>query len=88
VTYKRVKMTKAIPVRLDAALLDRIHKLSERMGEPQSTIMRIAMRVGLDGLEKAFAADPQTTLSSLLYPSRPDEGVIIEDKPKPKKKTG
>lgn len=47
-------MSKPIPVKLDAALLERIQKLAERVGEPQSTIMRFAMRVGLEGLEKVF----------------------------------
>jgi predicted DNA-binding protein len=54
VKNNRVSMSKPIPVKLDPALLARIKEVSERMGEAQSTVMRIAMRVGLEGLEKLF----------------------------------
>ncbi|MDD5350913.1 MAG: hypothetical protein PHQ12_11945 [Chthoniobacteraceae bacterium] len=45
--------SKPIPVKLDEPLLERIAAMSERMGEAQSTVMRIAMRIGLEHLEEA-----------------------------------
>lgn len=48
---------------LDKPLLDRIEQLSNRLGEAKSTVMRMAMRVGLDALEKAFEARPADVLS-------------------------
>ena len=59
---KTLAMSKPIPVKLDLPLLQRIEALSERLGEAKSTIMRMAMRVGLDALEKAFQANPADLL--------------------------
>lgn len=78
-----VPLSKPIPVKLPPEILKRVDTLAKRIGEPRSTIMRIAMRVGLDSLEKVFEADPQTILSSLTSLS----GGRAEDQPKPKKKT-
>lgn len=58
VKTKRLDDPKSIPVKLDKPLLDRIEALAARMGEAKSTVMRIAMRVGLDQLEKIFTAAP------------------------------
>lgn len=74
---------KPIPVKLDADLNARIEEMSRRMGEHKSTVMRIAMRVGLDQLEKAWQGDPKS--SSLSYPPYRDEFAVTEDKPKKKK---
>ena len=52
--FRRDKTSKPIPVLLDQALLERITAMSERIGEAKSTVMRIAMRMGLEGLEKSF----------------------------------
>jgi metal-responsive CopG/Arc/MetJ family transcriptional regulator len=61
---------KPIPVKLDKNLLQRIDEMAIRMGEARSTVMRIAMRMGLEGLEKAFESNSelaslaQTAISS------------------------
>jgi len=49
--------------------------------------MRIAMRIGLQNLEKALEQPPQKNLSSLIYPSGPDKGAELNEE-KPKKKAG
>lgn len=66
--YRRSKNSKPIPILLDEALRDRIEALSEKMGEPKSTIMRFAMRIGLEGLEKTLESNPE--LSSLIHHSQ------------------
>lgn len=73
--YDRVEMSKAIPVRLDKALVDRIKALSERIGEAQSTVMRIAMRLGLESLEKGMET------KAVRYPGHSEEIARAEDKP-------
>lgn len=78
-----IKYGKPIPVRLPIDVLDRVDALAKRISESRATIMRIALKVGLDNLEKALAAsDPK--LSSLLYPSKPDEGYTLNDEKKKK----
>ena len=64
---KRLEMSKPIPVQLDKALRDRIERLSERLGEAKSTVMRIAMRVGLDQLEKALASETAPNLHAIAH---------------------
>lgn len=66
--FRRSKNSKPIPILLDEALRERIEKISEQMGEPKSTVMRIAMRIGLDGLVKAFEAAKQKSAASIVYP--------------------
>jgi hypothetical protein len=87
--YRDSKQSKPIPVLLDKALRDRIEAVSQKMGEPKSTIMRIAMRIGLEGLEKAFEGDPK--LSSLIFQSESKSNTapsVLNDAPEKKKKTG
>lgn len=48
---KRKPMAKAVPVKIDRVLQRRITKVSKKMGEPESTVMRLAMRIGLHPLE-------------------------------------
>lgn len=79
VKYRKDKQSKPIPVLLDRKLRERIEAVSEKMGEPKSTVMRIAMRIGLEGLDKAFQASPEKTLESMRYPERREEGVIVEE---------
>src|ERR1043165_9577010 len=86
VKYRRQKSSRPIPVLLDQPLLDRITALSERIGEPKSTVMRIAMRIGLDALEKAMGA-AAPNLSGLIYPSGSAPPQQLNE-PAPKKKTG
>ena len=43
-----------IPVKLSDDLLLRIDQMAARLGEGRSTIMRIAMKIGLENLEKAL----------------------------------
>lgn len=78
------KPSKPIPVKLDAELLQRIEDMAKKMGEAKSTVMRIAMRVGLENLESVFNAEPGTTLSSLISRSTnaPDQN---DEKPAKKK---
>jgi hypothetical protein len=83
--YRTSKDSKPIPVLLDKPLRDRIAALSERLGEGKSVVMRIAMRVGLDSLEKAFEGNPPN-LSSLVYRLKPDEGVLVEERAQVRKK--
>jgi hypothetical protein len=61
--YRRLEMSKPIPVMLDKSLLARIETMSEKVGEAKSTIMRMSMRIGLDALEKAFEAKPADVLN-------------------------
>lgn len=69
--YDRVQMVgKPIPVKLDQALLDRIIKVSNRMGEARSTVMRMAMRLGLDTIEAALKIKP-AILNDLVLENRP-----------------
>lgn len=63
---------KPIPIRLPPEVLSRVEALAKRIGEPRSTIMRIALRVGVEGLERAF----ESGLSILAYPGHPEERVI------------
>src|SRR5687767_15109607 len=59
VKFRTPKNSKPIPVLLDEALRDRIAAVSKKMGEPQSTVMRISMRIGLDQLEELLWKDPE-----------------------------
>jgi hypothetical protein len=60
-----IPLSKPIPVKLPPAILDRIDEMAKRLGEPRSTVMRIAMRIGLESLEKVLVGDPPN-LSSLI----------------------
>jgi hypothetical protein len=59
---KHLERAKPIPVKLDGPLLERIDAMASKIGEAKSTVMRMAMRIGLDGLEKAFDASPADLL--------------------------
>lgn len=79
---------KPIPVKLDAALLARIDALAARMGEGRSTIMRFAMRIGLENLQKAI--DSGADLDQLarhagptIYPRHQDQSSLVEEQPPP-----
>ena len=60
-----IPLSKPIPVKLPPDILDRIDRLAKRIGEARSTIMRIAMGIGLESLEKVLLNDPPN-LSNLL----------------------
>jgi len=63
---------KPTAIKLDAALLARVDEMAARLGEHRSTVMRIAMRVGLENLEHAFeagSAAPAGELVKKLSPS-------------------
>lgn len=75
---KTLTRSKPIPVQLDEPLRERIAAASERMGEPKSTVMRIAMRIGLEALEKAVVSQPGK-LSSLTYPPHAAQGVELNE---------
>lgn len=81
-----VPLSKPIPVKLPPEILKRVDALAKRIGEPRSTVMRIAMRVGLDSLETVFEADPKKVLSSLASPSGSDEYRPLEKTGKGEKK--
>lgn len=69
--YDRLKMaSKPIPIKIDEALMKRIVEVSEKMGEPRSTVMRIAMRIGLDQLEEMLWKEPD---SIVIRTARADE---------------
>lgn len=59
---KSSQTTKPIPIKLDAALVQRIDSIAKKIGEARSVVMRMAMRIGLDSLEKAFEASPADIL--------------------------
>src|ERR1041385_8602449 len=44
--------SKAIPVKVDTDLLKRIDAVAKRIQEPRSTVMRLAMRLGIEALEQ------------------------------------
>jgi hypothetical protein len=75
---------KPIPVKLDEALLARIDALSEKVGEPRSTVMRMCMRIGLDQLEKVYDEKTRPRLSAYPPPALA-ETLNDEKKEKPKK---
>jgi hypothetical protein len=78
VKYRRRKDSKPIPVLLDQALLERITKVSERLGEAKSTVMRIAMRLGLEGLEQALASS--AGLAAVRYGTNPEQFMTAEER--------
>ena len=88
VTLKIVKRTpidfsKPIPVRLPPEMLSRVEALAKRLGEPRSTIMRMAMRIGIESLEQAILSEPKKHLPGLVYSSSslsPEQ--FNEEKPK------
>lgn len=63
----RIEYSKPVPVRIPPDLLARVDALAKKIGEPRSTVMRFAIKLGLGGLEKAFDLDPQK-LITLIYP--------------------
>jgi hypothetical protein len=71
VKFRTPKNSKPIPVLLDEALRFRIAAASEKMGEPQSTVMRISMRIGLEQLEDLFAKKPLAEILSSLQRETP-----------------
>jgi predicted transcriptional regulator len=83
----REGISKAIPVKLNPELLKKIQSLAKTMGEPQSTVMRMAMRVGLPILEKTFQGS-HVDLSALMaaakdeakYPSENLSPAILNEK--------
>ena len=77
--YRQAKESKPIPVLLDKALRDRIEAVSQKMGEPKSTVMRIAMRIGLEGLDKAFKLAAAKTLANLSYPEYKDQATAMNE---------
>jgi hypothetical protein len=84
-TVKRtpIDFSKPIPVRLPPELLRRVEALAKRLGEPRSTIMRMALRIGIESLEKAVLVEPSKGLASVVYSSGsipPDQ--FNEEKPK------
>jgi predicted transcriptional regulator len=72
---------KPIPVKLDAALLARIDALAARMGEGRSTIMRFAMRIGLENLQKAIdsGADLDQLTRQTSYPKHQEQSSLVEE---------
>jgi predicted transcriptional regulator len=75
---------KPIPVKLDEALLARIDALAEKLHEPRSTVMRFAMRIGIENLLKAIEAGAD--LSHLAqqthptqYPPHQEQSWLVED---------
>ena len=85
--YRQDDKSKPIPVLLDKSLRFRIEQMAERMGEPKSTVMRIAMRIGLENLEKALEAKPPNSSSS-TYPQHFPQGSGLNEEGEKKKKTG
>lgn len=85
VKYKRLKMSRPIPVMLDADLLAKVEAMSAKIGEAKSTVMRIAMRFGLEDMEKMYQArpdrQPEKTGHRTSYPSQSQETSRIEEKP-------
>jgi predicted DNA-binding protein len=83
VKYRRLKMSKPIPVMLDQPLLERVEKLSEKMGEAKSTVMRIAMRLGLTGLEKTLEEAPERlsrdALRSAAFPEHQPSALMLNE---------
>lgn len=77
--FRRSKNSKPIPVLLDEALRQRIEAISEKMGEPRSTVMRIAMRIGLDGLVKAFEAAKEKSAASIVYPEHAPSAQMLNE---------
>jgi metal-responsive CopG/Arc/MetJ family transcriptional regulator len=57
VKQNRVRYSAPIPVKLDKELLTRLDEISKRIGEPRSTVMRMAMRLGLEALETIKVTD-------------------------------
>lgn len=82
----RVPLSTPIPVKLSPDTLVQLDRVSKRMGEPRSTIMRMAIRVGLQGLEKAIEQN-SVSLGDLVssennpqnYPAHKGEYSTVEE---------
>jgi hypothetical protein len=74
--------TQAIPVQLDAELRGRIEAVSRTWGEPQSTVMRQAMRYGLPFVIE----DLRRAKGGVQYEEKPDQASLAEDRDREKKK--
>jgi metal-responsive CopG/Arc/MetJ family transcriptional regulator len=94
---KPIFESKAIAVKLDVDLLARIDAVAKHLCEPRSTIMRMAMRLGIEPLENVHA---QQGIGELVFDDKyedPRERTVIEEDvvpyktkapKKPKKKGG
>ena len=69
----RRRNSSIIPMKLDRELADRIRTLATEVGEPDSTIMRMAIRAGLPKVKDALALlkKDDATASELRYTHRP-----------------
>ena len=87
----RVALSKPIPVKLDPDLLRRIEAISVELGEPKSTVMRFAMRIGIRALEGITDSEqlrdilkPETGVNYTKLGGTPEEEMRVEEKPKKK----
>ena len=80
---KKPYRTRPIPVKLDDFLLIRVEKASARLGEAKSTVMRMAMRLGLDQVEKLLV---QEIAQVKLFDEPANQFKLNETAPSPTKK--
>lgn len=66
---------------LSAALIQRIDEVAALLGEPRSTVMRMAMRIGLDRFEKTMRDGGALTLSEIGSARASEQQSVIEDRP-------
>ena len=69
-----------VPVRIDDVLLERIQAVATRLGEPQSTVMRMCMRIGLSAVEELAEKNAGQLVASLLAPDQAPEAKSTEGK--------
>lgn len=63
-----------IPVKLDQELATRVRTLAREIGEPDSTVMRLAIRAGLPKVKASMAvllAEDNKPANELHYTHRP-----------------
>jgi predicted transcriptional regulator len=67
---KRVAKTTIIPLKLDDELAEEVERLAAEVGEPNSTIMRLAIRAGLPKVRAALQTlKPNTAPGAEIRPS-------------------
>lgn len=81
---------KSVTFRPDAELIERLKKLCAATERPMTYYLEKAIAGHLPVLEERYARELAALARSekkTIYPPRPDEGMLVEER-KPKKKAG
>lgn len=94
VNKKTERKDRPIPVALKPEMIARLDALAEKIGENRSVVMRIAMRIGLDALERStneteslkLTPEMLNTARGERYPSQRTSAVELNEGPTHKKR--